>query len=72
MVPSVVVILAAAHDPQGLSHGALARGQDVAHQQQLGFAPRWLAEQRCEWHENGYNGSGQVEHDGTFREKSGP
>ena len=37
----------------------------------LGFAPRWLAEQRCEWHENGYNGSGQGEHDGTFREKSG-
>ena len=72
VVPSVVVILAAAHDPQGLGHGALARGQDGAHQQQLGFAPGWLAEQRYKGHEYGYNGIGQGEHHGTFRGKSGP
>ena len=70
MVAGVVVIIAAAHDAQRRSHGALARGQDRADQQQLGFTPSlpsattggWVAEQRCEGNKNGYNGIGQGEH----------
>ena len=62
MVAGVVVIIAAAHDAQRRGHGALARGQDRADQQQLGFTPGWAGEQRCEGNENGYNGIGQGEH----------
>ena len=35
----------------------MARGQDRADQQQLGFPPGWARKQRCEGNEQGYNGS---------------
>ena len=38
---SVVAVATAAHDAQRRGHGALARGQDRADQQQLGFLPSW-------------------------------
>ena len=71
MVAGVVALVAAAHDPQCCRHGALARGQDRAHQQHLGFPPGWVGKQCCEGNENGYNGIGQGEHSWTFREKWG-
>ena len=58
MVAGVIAVIAAAHDPQGRGDGALARGQDRAQQQQLGFPPSWVGKQRCEGNENGYNGIG--------------
>ena len=63
MVAGIVVVAAATHDAQGRRHGTLARGQDRAHQQQLGFPPSRIAKQRFEGSENGYNGIGQGEHD---------
>ena len=79
MVAGVVALVAAAHDAERRSHGALARGQDRADQQQLGFPPSlpsattggWAGEQRCEGNENGYNGIGQGEHGQTFLGKWG-
>ena len=62
MVAGVVAVIAATHDPQRRGHGALARGQDRADQQHLGFPPSWAGEQRCEGNEQGYNGIGQGEH----------
>ena len=58
VVTSVVAVATAAHDAQRRGHGALARGQDRADQQQLGFLPSWAGEQRCEGKENDYNGIG--------------
>ena len=63
MVAGIVVVAAATHDAQGRRHGTLARGQDRAQQQQLGFPPSRIAKQRFEGSENGYNGIGQGEHD---------
>ena len=64
-------MITAAHDPQRRRHGALARGQDRANQQQLCFPPGWAGEQRCEGNENRYNGAGQGEHGQTFLGKWG-
>ena len=66
MVAGVVASIAATHDAQRLRHRALAWRQYRAHQQHLGFAPGWVAEQCCEGNENGYNGIGQGEHGWTF------
>ena len=66
MVAGVVALVAAAHDPQRGGDGALARRQYRADQQHLGFSPGWVAEQRCEGSENGYNGVGPGEHGQTF------
>lgn len=71
MVAGVVVLVAASHDPQRGGHGALTRGQDHTHQQQLGFLPGRVGEQHCEGGEYRYNDIGQGEHGWTFREKSG-
>ena len=71
MVAGEVAVIAATHDPQRRGHRALAWRQYRAHQQHLRFAPGWVAEQRCEGNENGYNGIGQGEHGWTFREKWG-
>ena len=71
MVAGVVALVAAAHDAQRRGHGALARGQDRAHQQQLGFPPGWAGKQRGEGNEQGYNGSGQGEHGWAFPLKVG-
>ena len=37
MVTGVVLVVAQSHDPQGRGDGALARGQDRAHQQHWAF-----------------------------------
>ena len=71
MVAGEVAVIAATHDPQRRGHRALAWRQYRAHQQHLRFAPGWVAEQRCEGNENGYNGIGQGEHGWTFRRKWG-
>ena len=71
MVAGVVELVAAAHDAERRGHGALARGQDRTHEQELGFLPGWAGEQRCEGGQNSYNGIGQGEHGWTFREKWG-
>ena len=71
MVAGVVAVVAAAHDAERRCHGALARGQYRADQQDLGFQPGRAAKQRCEGIEYGYNGIGQGEHGWTFREKCG-
>ena len=71
MVTGVVAVATAAHDAQRCGHGALARGQDRADQQQLGFLRSWAGEQRCEGKENGYNGIGQGEHGWAFLGKWG-
>ena len=71
MVAGVVALVAAAHDPQCCRHGALARGQDRAHQQHLGFPPGWVGKQRCEGNEYGYNDIGQGEHGWAFLWKVG-
>ena len=76
MVAGVVELVAAAHDAERRGHGALARGQDRTHEQELGFLPGlpsattggWAGEQRCEGGQNSYNGIGQGEHGWTFRE----
>ncbi len=68
MVTGVVALVAAAHDPQGRGHGALARGQDRADQQHLSFPPGWAGKQHGEGNEQGYNGIGQGEHGWTFSE----
>ena len=39
MIAGVVEVVAAAHDAQRRGHGALARGQYRADQQDLGFQP---------------------------------
>ena len=59
-------------DTQRRRHGALARGQYRADQQDLGFQPSRAAKQRGEGIEYGYNGIGQGEHGWTSREKWGP
>ena len=71
MVAGIVPVAAEAHDPQRSRHGALARGQDRAHQQHLGLAPRPVLEQPGERDENGYNGVGQSEHGLTYGEMWG-
>ena len=71
VVTGIVAVVAASHDAQRRGHGALARGQDRADQQQLGFLPSWAGEQRCEGKENGYNGTGQGEHGWTFPSEVG-
>ena len=71
MVAGVVALVAAAHDAQRRSHGALTRRQDRADQQQLRFPPGWAGEQRCEGNEYGYNGIGRGEHGWTFPSKVG-
>ena len=71
MVAGEVAVIAATHDPQRRGHRALAWRQYRAHQQHLRFAPGWVAEQRCEGNENGYNGIGQGERGWTFRRKWG-
>ena len=68
MVTGVVLVVAQSHDPQGRRHGALARGQDRAHQQHLGFPPSWTGKQRCEGNEQGYNGIGPGEQGWAFSE----
>ena len=72
MVAGVVAVVAESHDAPRRSHGALARGQYRADQQDLGFQPGRAAQQRGEGMEYGYNGIGQGEHVWTFREKWGP
>ena len=71
MVAGVVALVAAAHDAQCRRHGALARGQDRADEQHLGFPSGRVGKQRCEGNDNGYNCIGQGEHGWTFREKWG-
>ena len=71
VVAGVVALVAAAHDAQCRRHGALARGQDRADQQHLGFPPGWAGKQRCEGNEQGYNGIGQGEHGWAFPLKVG-
>ena len=66
MAAGVVPVVAAAHDPERRGHGALARGQDRAHQQHLCFPPSRPAEQRCEGNEDGYNSIGQGERGWAF------
>ena len=61
VVASVVAVVAESHDAQRRSHGALARGQYRADQQDLGFQPGRAAKQRGEGMEYGYNGIGQGE-----------
>ena len=53
MVAGVVEVVAAAHDAQRRGHGALARGQYRADQQNLGFQPGRVAKQRGEGMEYG-------------------
>ena len=53
MVASVVTVVAAAHDAQRRSRGALARRQYRADQQDLGFQPGRVAKQRGEGVEYG-------------------
>ena len=72
VVASVVAVVAESRDAPRRSHGALARGQYRADQQDLGFQPGRAAKQRGEGMEYGYNGIGQGEHGWTFREKWGP
>ena len=71
VVAGVVVMVAASHDPQRGGHGALARSQDRAHQQQLSLLPGRVGEQRCGGGEYRYNGVGQGEHGWTFPSKVG-
>ena len=71
MVAGVVALVAAAHHTQRRGHGALARGEDRADQQQLGFPPGRVGEQRCEGNEYGYNDIGQGEHGWAFLWKVG-
>ena len=66
MVAGVVALIAEAHHTERRGNGALARGQDRADQQHLGFPPGWVAEQRCEGNEYGCNGIGQGEHGWAF------
>ena len=68
VIAGVVALVAASHDPQGGGDGALARGQNGAHQQDLSFPPSRVGEQHCEGSEYGYNGVGQGEHGWTFSE----
>ena len=53
MIAGVVEVVAAAHDAQRRGHGALARGQYRADQQDLGFQPGRVAKQRGEGMEYG-------------------
>ena len=53
MAAGVVTIIAAAHDAERRGHGALARGQYRAGQQDLGFPPGRAAKQRGEGMEYG-------------------
>ena len=62
MITGVVAVVAESHDAQHRSHGALARGQYRADQQDLGFPPGRVAKQRGEGMEYGYNRVGQGEH----------
>ena len=71
VIAGVVALVAASHDAQRRGHGALSWSQDRTHQQELGFLPGWIGEQRCEGKENGYNGRGQGEHGRAFPSKVG-
>ena len=71
MVAGVVALVAAAHDTQRRGDSALTRGQDRAHQQQLGLLPSRVGEQRCEGGEDRCNGVGQGEHGWVFPSKVG-
>ena len=71
VVAGVIPVVAQPHDAERRGHGALARGQDRADQQQLCLPPSWAGEQRCERKENGYNGVGQGEHGRAFPSKVG-
>ena len=62
VIAGVVVIIAAAHDTERRGHGALAWGEDRAHQQQLNLPPGWAGEQRREGNKNRSNRVGQGEH----------
>ena len=62
VVASVVAVVAESHDAPRRDHGALARGQYRADQQDLGFQPGRVAKQRGEGMEYGYNRVGQGEH----------
>ena len=68
VIAGIVALVVASHDPQGCGDGALARRQYRADQQQLGFAPGWVAKQRSKGSEYGYNGVGQGEHGWAFSE----
>ena len=76
MVAGVVVLVAASHvaashDAQRRRYGALTRGQDRAHQQQLSLLPGRVGEQRREGREYRYNDIGQSEHGRAFPWKVG-
>ena len=62
VVAGVVPVVAQSHDTERRGHGALTRGEDCTHQQELCFPPGRVGEQRCEGNENEYNGIGQGEH----------
>ena len=53
MITGIVAVVAESHDAQRRGHGALARGQDRAGQQNLGFQPGRAAKQRGEGMEYG-------------------
>ena len=71
VVAGVVALVAASHDAERRGRGALTRGQDRSHQQELGLLPGRVGEQRGEGKQNGYNGIGQGEHGWAFCEKWG-
>ena len=53
MITGIAAVVAATHDPERRSHGALAGSQYRADQQDLGFQPGRVAKQRGEGMEYG-------------------
>ncbi len=71
MVAGIVGVAAEAHDTERRGNLALARGKYCPDQQNLGFEPSPVLEQRCEGKENGYNGIRQGEHRLSYCERWG-
>src|SRR5215203_6885452 len=65
MIIDEVALAAEATDAQDAGHGALARGQDGADEQDLGMAPGAVAKQRRKGYNDRGEAGGQVQHGGV-------